>query len=88
MQTLKDQLSALTKQVSVLLDDYNWEKGWVPGGKPEPIMLNQGPRINRIGIEALLHQPKWPEDDEKKLTEKDRKELEYMLANLHKNEGP
>jgi integrase/recombinase XerD len=88
LQTLKDQLLALTKQVSVLsekdkkhIDDYNWEKGWVHGGKPEPILLSQGSRINRLGIDALLNQPEWPEGDEKHLTEKHRKELEHMRSN-------
>jgi integrase/recombinase XerD len=88
LQTLKDQLLVLTKQVSVLsekdkkhIDDYNWEKGWVQGGKPEPILLGQGSRINRLGIDALLHQPEWLEGDEKHLTEKHRKELEHMRSN-------
>jgi integrase/recombinase XerD len=60
-QTLKDQLLALTKQVSALteknqnnIDDYKREKGWVKDKKPEMLLIKDGTRVNRIAVEAEL----------------------------------
>ena len=74
---MEDQVKTLMKQVSQLtttnqnyINDYNWEKGWVPGGKPEhsqPILTHDGTgRVNTLGIDALLDQPEWPEGDWKR----------------------
>lgn len=44
METLVQQISQLNDRVQNYKDDYNWEKGWVQGGKwkPEPIMIHEG----------------------------------------------
>jgi hypothetical protein len=88
VQALKDQLSALAKQVSALseknqnnVDDYIWEQGWVKGGKAQPILIKDEitGKVNRLGVEALLNVAEDVEED-KKISEEDRRELEYMQA--------
>ena len=56
METLVKHVSHLSDTIQNYKDDYNWEKGWVRGGKAEPILINQESRINRLGIDALLEQ--------------------------------
>jgi len=87
LQILKDQMSALVKQVSMLseinqshMNDYKREMGWVKGEKAVPILLKDGSgRINRLGVEALLNLDKDVEND-KKISEQDREEFEYLLT--------
>ncbi len=86
IQTLMTQVSQLMTDRQNYIDDYNWEKGWVPGGKPQhsqPIMIHDGStgRISRLAIDALMDQPEWPEGDGRKMTKEDKRELEDMRSN-------
>lgn len=80
IQSLKGQMEILVKQVSHLSDtvqNYKDDYNWVRGGKSEPILINKESRINRLGIDALLEQD-GKTDEDKKMSEEHRKELERM----------
>jgi Phage integrase family len=88
IESLRNQIQLLVRQVSQLnetvqnyKDDYNWERGWVPGNTPEMMLIKDGSKVNRLPIDALLDQAERTEEDDKKLTKEQRRELQYMRSN-------